>query len=166
MTKICTKQPSTYNHWRTQEKIRGFSRLWPALQGVGGAEPAGSKRISENLQKYCLTKLQKCILFAYFSKRNSKPCIISSGVWTKIPISWENYEKIQKNFDENSKEKLNFYLFLKNLLLQIEPLEIPSLIYNIFQVRGGDLNPHHPLRTPLPTTICGTTSIPYYNSNQ
>ena len=41
-----------------------------------------------------------------------KPSVKSSRVWIKNTIGWGNFEKILRFFDENSVEKLNFYLFL------------------------------------------------------
>ena len=49
-----------------------------------------------------------------------------------------NSEKILKFFENNSIEKLSFYLFLEKLLLKIEPSEITSFFYNnFFQFFGG-----------------------------
>ena len=45
-----------------------------------------------------------------------------------------------KIFDENSIEKLNFYLFLEKLLLKIEPSEITSFSTTVFSISGeGDV---------------------------
>ena len=57
---------------------------------------------------------------------------------------WENFGI----FDENSIEKLNFYLFLWNLVAKIEPSEITSFFYNNFCLFWR-LSPISPLRTPL-----------------
>ena len=64
-----------------------------------------------------------------------------------------NFEKILKIFDENSIEKLKFYLFLflilffENLLLKIEPSEITPFFYNkFFRFRGGGFPPSPWLR--------------------
>ena len=53
-----------------------------------------------------------------------------------------NFEKTLKISDENSIEKLNFlflfFIFVKNLLLKIEPSEIPPFFYNnSFGFRSG-----------------------------
>ena len=56
-----------------------------------------------------------------------------------------------KFFDENSIEKLYFYFIfiLENVILKIEPSEIPFFYNNFFGLGGGDL-PLPPLATPLP----------------
>ena len=64
-----------------------------------------------------------------------------------------NFEKILNIFDENSFEKLNFFifnvfeiLFFENLLLKIDPSEITPVFYNIFMgVWGGDFPPGYEL---------------------
>ena len=82
------------------------------VQGYGRPR-RGSPRKPENFRKFAknsLSKLQKCSIFANFSK-NFKPSVKLSRVWTKNRIGWGNFEKIEKIFDENSIEKLNFYIF-------------------------------------------------------
>ena len=50
----------------------------------------------------------------------------------------------EKNFDENSIEKLNFFI-LENLLLNIEPSETTPFFYNSFSVSGGGGSPGYGL---------------------
>ena len=49
--------------------------------------------------------------FSIFSKTFNKPCVNFLRVWTKKPKLLGNFEKILKFFDENSIEKLNFFIF-------------------------------------------------------
>ena len=83
-----------------------------------------------------------------FFKKFNKPCINFSRVWTKYKLL-EIFEKFLKFFDENSIEKLSFFLFfiiyfLENLLLKIEPSEITPFFYNNFSVSGGGFPPFPP----------------------
>ena len=50
-----------------------------------------------------------------------------------------NFEKDLKRFDENSIEKLHFYLIFifENLLLKSEPSEITIFLQQFFRVFGG-----------------------------
>ena len=103
----------------------------------------------ESFEKIFIRILLKCIIFAYFSKKFSKPCVNFSRVWTKNANCWE----ILKIFDETSIEKLNFYFIfifmLENLLLKIEPSEItPFFYHNFFRFGGGDF-PSSPCLRPL-----------------
>ena len=83
-----------------------------------------------------------------FFKRFNKPCANFSRVWAKN----EKCREILKIFDENSIEKLNFFIFFENLGLKIEPSEITPVFYNnFFRFRGGD-SPLPALATPLPDT--------------
>ena len=55
-----------------------------------------------------------------------------------------NFEKIVKIFDENSIEKLNFIIFIGNMLLKIEPSEITQFFYNNVSAWGGGFPPTPP----------------------
>ena len=119
-----------------RKKIWGVQGYGRPCRGSGGGAP-GRRGIFENLQKNSLRKLQKMKHFRLFCKKISKPCVKFSRVWTKNTIRWGNFEKILKIFDENSIEKLNFYLFWEYLLLKIKPSEITSFFYNNFFPVGG-----------------------------
>ena len=121
--------------WRTHEKISGVQGYGRPRRGCGG----GALLRPENFRKFAknsLRKLQNCRVFAFLQKI-SKPCVKFSRVRTKNKVGWGNFEKIMKIFDENSIEKLNFYLFWENFWLKIEPSEITSFYPAIFPVRGG-----------------------------
>ena len=69
-----------------------------------------------------------------------------------------NFEEILKIFDENSIEKLNFFIFYFYLLyvgnfflLKIDPWEITPFFYNNFFGFGGGRFSPFPLATPLRT---------------
>ena len=80
-------------------------------RGSGGQSPPDAGEFS----KICKKFPKKVATYAVFSpilqKNISKPCVTFSLVWTKNTVGWGNFEKILKIFDENSIEKLNFYLF-------------------------------------------------------
>ena len=72
------------------------------------------------------------------------------AIWTKNTLL-ENFEKILRISDENSIEKLNVIMILENLLLKIEPSEIPPFFYNNFfgfRGRWGEYSPS-PLNSPV-----------------
>ena len=77
-------------------------------------------------------------------KDTSKPCIKLSRVWTKNTTGWGNFEKILKSFNENSIEKLNFYLFWEIFLLQRGIRNTIIFLQQFFRFRRGlNLpNPH------------------------
>ena len=55
------------------------------------------------------------------------------------------FEKILEIFDENSKEKLNFYLFLGKVVAKNRAFgNTVVFLQQFFQVRGGGLNPRNP----------------------
>ena len=58
---------------------------------------------------------RKIHYFSIFFEKFNKPCVNFSRVWTKTTIFWKILE-ILKIFYENSIEKLNFYLFLGNVV--------------------------------------------------
>ena len=58
-----------------RKKFRGVQGYGRPCMGSGGGAPPGRRRIFENLQKYFLRKLQKCIILAYLSKKFNKPCV-------------------------------------------------------------------------------------------
>ena len=91
------------------EKISGFQGRGSGL--VGGPGGSVPRRIFENLQKIP-EKIAKMLYFRLFCKEISKLCVKFLRVWTKNTIVWGKFEKSLKIFDENSMEKLNFYLFL------------------------------------------------------
>ena len=102
---------------------------------------------SGEFSKIFLGKLLECIIFAYFSKKIIKPGVNFSQRLDEKHKFFEIFEKFLKIFDENSIEKLNFLLFLENLLLKIEPSEISSFFYNsFFSFRG--ISPFSPWLRP------------------
>ena len=62
-----------------------------------------------------------------------------------------NFENILEIFDENSIEKLNFYLFLGKVVAKNRAFGNNIIfLQQFFPVRGGVQTPLTPLRTPLP----------------
>ena len=85
----------------------------------------GGGRVSENLRKLSKNFLRKLLKMHYlrkYFKKINKPYVNFSGVWAKNKL-FGNVEKILKISDENSIEKLHFYVFLENILRTIEPRE-------------------------------------------
>ena len=69
----------------------------------------------EKIFKYLLKNCYKCINLAYFSKK-LKTIRLFSPVWTKNVNRLEIFEKILKDIEEKSREKLNFiFVFWENL---------------------------------------------------
>ena len=60
-----------------------------------------------------------------------------------------NSEKTLEFFDENSTEKLNFYLFLGKVVAKNSAFGNNIVFYNIFPVRREFDPPNPPLRAPL-----------------
>ena len=95
---------------RREKFSGGFNVMAGLVGGLGGWAP----RTPENVWKFAKNSLTNCknAAFSPILQKVSKPCVEFSLVWTKNTIGWGNCEKILKFFDENSIEKLNFYLFL------------------------------------------------------
>ena len=108
-----------------------FSLLW-----IMGVARFFSGETLRKFWKNFLRKLLKMHHFSIFFKKFNKLCVNYSRFWTKHALG--NFENI---FDENSIEKLNFYIIfifiLENLLLKIEPSEITPLSATFFSVSGG-----------------------------
>ena len=71
-------------------------------------------KFSLNFRKFSkvfLSKLRKCIILPSFSKNLT----IHALIFRKRKLLG-NFEKILKDFDENSMGKLNFYLFLESFI--------------------------------------------------
>ena len=83
------------------------------LVGGPGAEPPGRRRIFENLQKYFLRKFQIMHYFGLFFKENLKT---QRYIFARLDEKQLVGESLRKIFDENSIEKLNFYLFWGNFV--------------------------------------------------
>ena len=82
--------------------------------------------------------------FRLFYKDTSKRALNSHAFGRKTQLVGE----ILRDFNENSIEKLNFYLFLWNSVARIERSEIRSFFYNkLFQFWG--VEPPNPTDTPL-----------------
>ena len=87
--------------------------------------------------KKLLKKIAKINYFSIFSKDVTNQPFASLDEKRKI---FGKFEKILKDFDENSIENVNFYFIfiLENLLVKIEPSEITPFFYNnCFSVSGG-----------------------------
>ena len=93
----------------------------------------------EKFSKSFLRKFRKIHYFSIVFENFNKPCVNVSRVWTKTT----NCLKTLEIFDENSIEKLNFYLFFGKVVEKIEISEITSFFYNIFSGSGG-VNPSNP----------------------
>ena len=75
--------------------------------------------------------------YSIFLKIFNKPCVKPLGIWTKNANCWKIFRKLSKVFDENSQEKLNFFIFiLENMLVEIEPSEITPCSKTIFRFQG------------------------------
>ena len=103
--------------------------------------------------------MQKLLYFRLFCKEITKPCVKFSRVWTKNTICWVNFEKILKLFDENSIEKLNFYLLLGKFVAKNRNFGNNIIfLQHFFRFGGGGSNPQPPpLRTPL---LCKPNKLP------
>ena len=118
-----------------------FRRVQVRGSGLVGGPGGGAPRTPENFRKLkkknSRRKLKKRCIFAYYAK-NSKPCVKFSRVWTKNTIVWGKLEKILKISDENSMEKLNFYLFLGNFVAKNRTFGNNIIfLQQFFPVRGG-----------------------------
>ena len=84
--------------------------------------------------------------FRLFCKKISKPCVKFSRVWTINTIVWGEFEKILKTFDDNSMEKLNFYLFLGKVVAKNRNVGNNIIfLQHFFRLGGGGgLNPPYP----------------------
>ena len=105
------------------------------------------------------------IVFTNFKK----PCVNFVCSFGRNRKLLGNFEKILKIFDENSMEKLNFFIFIfENLLLKIEPLEITPFYYNNFFGFGGGIFPLSPwpLGGGVYITVQGVTSQYKYDKNK
>ena len=94
---------------------KNFGGVQGRGSGLVGGPGGGAPRTPENVRKFARNswrKLQKMLYLRIFCKEISKPCVKFSRVWTKNTIVLGNSEKISKIFDENSMQKLHFYLFL------------------------------------------------------
>ena len=98
----------------------------------------------ENLQKIFLRKRQKL--------KNALILPIFPKILNALRYFFARLAKnpnVGKFFEQNSIEKLSFKLFLENLLLKIEPSEIPLFFYNKFSPFGGGNVPNVPLLAPM-----------------
>ena len=114
----------------------GLKSYGPPSRGSGRGAPTDDGEFSK-ICKIFLTKIAKNQYFRLFYKDTSKHCIKLSRVWMKNTTGWGNFAKILKSFNENSIERLNFYLFLEIFLLEIEVSEIASFFTTNFPVREG-----------------------------
>ena len=96
------------------------------------------------------------LYFRLFCQKISKPCVKFSRVWTKNTIVWEYFEKILKFFDENSMEKLNFYLFFGKFVAKNRNFGINIIFLQQFSPVRGGLNPPNP--PAYATAPCNITS--------
>ena len=73
---------------------------------------------------------------AYFQRKFKNPALDFRAFGRKT-MGWGNFEKMLKIFDENSIEKLNFYLFLGKVVAKNRAFG-NSIIFlqQIFPVRG------------------------------
>ena len=119
---------------------------------VGGP---GRRRIFENLQKIPEENCNKCCILAYFAKKFQKHALNFRAFGRKT-IVWGNSEKMLKIFDENSMEKLNFYLFLGKFVGKYRNIGNNIIfLQQFFPVRGGlnPPNPHPCVRHCLPNIL-------------
>ena len=95
-----------------------------------------------NFEEFSKFFFKKMHYFSIFYKNFIKICVTFSRVWTKNTNSWEIFDKILEICDENSIEKLNFYLFLGKVVAKNRAFG-NSLIFlqQLFPVRGGGWPP-------------------------
>ena len=98
--------------WGTQEKISGVQGYGRPRRGSGGVAPLTPENFRKFAKKF-LKKIAKRGVFSPILQRNFKTLRKIFARLTKNTIDWGNFEKTLKFFDENSIEKLNFYLFLR-----------------------------------------------------
>ena len=80
-----------------------FGRKWQFI--------ANSEKIFENFENCSSENCLKCIILAYFSKKLTNYALRFSPFGRKNHKRVGNFDKILKFFDENSIEKLNFFIF-------------------------------------------------------
>ena len=96
------------------------------------------RKIFENLQKIPEENCNNCCIFAYFAKKLQNQALNFRAFGRKTQLVGE----ILRIFDENSIEKLNFYLFFGKFVAKNRNSEITSFSYNnFFLFGGGSLNP-------------------------
>ena len=98
----------------------------------------------EKFAKNLLRKLQKCIILAYLSKNLTNHALIFRAFGRKYKVL-RNFEKILEIFDENSIEKLNFYIFWGKIVPKNRAFGKNIIFLQHFRVRGGGVEPPYPL---------------------
>ena len=108
----------TLLQWRTQEKISGGSRLWPASLGVRRRRPQDAGEFWKSCTKICLLQLQKMHNFRIIFEKFKKPCITFWRVWRKntncleiLRKSW----KFSKNLFRKFRKSFILTYFSKDL---------------------------------------------------
>ena len=90
----------------------------------------------ENLQNIPEEKCKNCCIFAYFPKKLQNRALNFRAFGRKTQLVGE-IEKILKLFDENSIEKLNFYLFFGKFVAKNRNLGNNIIfLQQFFPVRG------------------------------
>ena len=80
-------------------------------------------------------------------------------VWTENTIGRETFEKTLKFFDENSIEKLNFYLALGNIVAKNRSFgNIIIFLQQYFPVRGAGFDPP-PIPPEYATAYCTIETV-------
>ena len=110
-----------------RKKFRAFKVMAGLVGGQGAKPPPPTTDNFRKFAKNSLRKLKKGSIFAYFAKKFQNPALNLRAFGRKNTIGCGRVEKI---FEENSIEKLNFYIVLGIFLLKIEPSEITSFFYN------------------------------------
>ena len=102
-----------------------------------------------NFSKNSSENFEKSIILAYFSKSLTNHALIFRAFGRKLQIVGK-FEKSLEIFDENSIEKLNFYLFMGKVVAKNRAFGNNIIFLQQFlPVRGGGLNTPNPLCTPL-----------------
>ena len=119
------------------------------VEGPGADPPPDAGEFSKICNK--ILEIANTHYFSLFFIKISKLCVKFLRVWTKNTTGWESYEKILEIVDENSIEKLNFYLFMGKLVAKNRAFGNNIIFLQQFFPGswGGGVESPPPLRKPL-----------------
>ena len=122
--------------WGSGVRRKKFSSGFKVMAGLVGSPEAEPPDAGE------MSKICKIQYFRLFWRIILKLCVKFSRVWTKNTIRGGNFEKILKIFDENSIEKLNFYLFLGKFVAKNRAFGNNIIFLQQCFLVGGVWTPH------------------------